>query len=346
MSMVSISDAERLRALKAPPHDEVVEAANCWCVQRGISAADFASLLGKGRSTLNIFLQGHWMAHPGIVNPELLTAQVWEYISANPAREPRCPSERLLDTQGAKLIRKRFESARRGASVLLYGPPAAEKSFVLEHLVAEREVAGHGDAIYLYCGPDTGPLAMLRMIARELALGARSNIRLSLTESILTELRNRKRRVAIVADEAQHATFDALETLRELQDRSGNNLKGIPGCGILMAGSHDLFEYLSGPARRSQLEQQNSRIDFSEQLTGMTREEVLEVAARELGNGRPAKLSEAQQETILKRCTVVDRYARDDNGQRFPRQYFSCRRLVKYLDRVLGETPSRRREVG
>lgn len=103
-----------------------------------------------------------------------------------------------------------------------------------------------------------------------------------------------------------------------------------------MAGSHDLYEYLSGPARSSKLEQTNSRIDFSEQLSGMTREEVLQVAARELGNGKPAHLSEERQETILKRCVQTDRYARNEAGQKFARPYYSCRRLVKYLDQVRG----------
>jgi DNA transposition AAA+ family ATPase len=337
MTRVPSCETSRLRALETPPYDDVIEATNRWIVQRGISAADFGQLIGKGRSTINIFLQGHWPTHSGVASPELLTAAVWEYISENQAREPRRPSDRLLDTQGAKLIRKRFESARRGASVLLYGPPAAEKSFVLEHLVAEREAAGHDDAIYIYCGASTGPFAMLRMISRELGLGTRSNIRLNLTESILAEFVRRKKRMVIVADEAQHANFDALETLRELHDRSGNNLQGVPGCGIIMAGSHDLYEYLSGPTRRSDLEQHNSRIDFSEQLTGMTRDEVLEISSRELGNGRSTRLTEAQQESILRRCTVVDRYARNEEGQKFARSYFSCRRLVKFLDQVRGD---------
>jgi type II secretory pathway predicted ATPase ExeA len=336
MTRVPSIEAERLRALETPPHNDVVEAANRWIVKRGTSAAGLGQLIGKGRSTMNFFLQGRWPMHHDIASPELLTAAVWEYISENPAREPRRPSDRLLDTQGAKLIRRRFESARRGASVLLYGPPAAEKSFVLEHLVAEREAAGHDDAIYIYCGANTGPLAMLRMISRELGLGTRSNVRLDITESILAELARRKKRVVIVADEAQHANYMALETLRELHDRSGNNLQGVPGCGIVMAGSHDLYEYLSGPARRSELEQHNSRIDFCEQLAGMTRDEVLEISARELGNGRPAKLDAEDREKILRRCTVVDRYARNEEGQKFARSYFSCRRLVKYLDQVRG----------
>jgi type II secretory pathway predicted ATPase ExeA len=345
MSTVGASEMARLRALKTPPYDEVVDAANRWMVQRGISAADFGREIDNSRSTMNIFLQGRWLTHNGIHSPELLTAKVWEHISENPAREPRRPSGRLLDTEGAKLIRRRFDSARRGSFVLLCGPSGAEKSFVLQHLVAEREVAGHDDAIYIYCGSRTGPLTMLRMIARELGLGIRSNICLSLREGILAELARRKKRVAIIADEAQHATFDGLESLREIHDLSGDNLQGVPGCGIVMAGSHDLYEYLSGPARRSQLEQNNSRIDFSEQLTGMTRDEVLKIAAHELGNGRPAKLNEEQQARILNRCVATDRYARNEVGEKFPRNYFSCRKLVKYLDQVRGEMPTRHREV-
>jgi DNA transposition AAA+ family ATPase len=336
MSTLGLSEMQRLRSLETPSYDVVVEAANRWMVQRGVSAADFGRLIDKGRSTMNIFLRGLWPTHGTIVNPEYLTAQVWEYISANPAREPRKPSDRLLDTQGAKLIRNRFDKARRGAVGLLYGPPSSEKSFVLEHLVAERESAGCNDAIYIYCDFETSPLAMLRMIARELALGERSNNKLALRDVILAELRRRKKRVAIVIDEAQNMEFGTFQTVKTLTDLSGNNLQGVPGCGVVMAGSHDLFEFLAGPTRAAKLEQNNSRIDFCDQLTGMTRDEVLEIAARELGNGKPAKLTEEKQETILKRCVVIDRHARNETGQKFARQYFSCRRLVKYLDQVRG----------
>lgn len=186
MSTVPASEMTRLRALNAPSYDDVVKMANRWMVQRGASAADFARLLGKARSTMNIFLSGRWLNHDGIVSPELLTAVVWEYITENPARAPRRPSDRLLDTQGVKLIRKRFNSALRGAAVLLYGAPATEKSFVLQHLVAEREEGSNDDAVYIYCGAPTGPLTMLRMVARELGLGLRSNNCQSLTERVFS----------------------------------------------------------------------------------------------------------------------------------------------------------------
>jgi len=68
-----------------------------------------------------------------------------------------------------------------------------------------------------------------------------------------------------------------------------------------------------------------SRISYRVQLSGMTRDEALTIAARAFGNGKPAKLTEAQQESCLKKCTVLDTFANP------PRTYYSSRRLLEFI---------------
>ena len=64
-------------------------------------------------------------------------------------------------------------------------------------------------------------------------------------KNIIDNFARREKPPAVVVDEAQHLTISALEAVRELYDRAG--------CGIVLAGSHDLFEkFLKS---RAQLEQ-------------------------------------------------------------------------------------------
>lgn len=299
---------------------------------------------------MNIWLQGRWPEHcqrgeNQVTHPQLLGAQVWEHMQKDPIEARRRPSERLLETQAAAKVRRYFSGARKkGEVIVLYGPPGSEKSFLLEQLVAEREAAGRDDAIYVTCSASLAPLALLQMLCQELGTPVRSNQRWPLTQSIVREIERRGRRLAIVVDEAQHLTLDALETLREIHDRTSRHLEGSSGVGIIVAGSHDLLARLKHPRMEPKLEQWWSRFDLHAQLTGMSEEEVLLISARELGNGRPAKLSDQQRDDILKACRRLDVYATDSSGKPAPREYFSCRRLAKFLDQMKERLAGRRKE--
>ncbi|MCL5743187.1 MAG: AAA family ATPase, partial [Acidobacteria bacterium] len=128
----------------------------------------------------------------------------------------------------------------------------------------------------------------------------------------------------VVMDEAQHLDVHCLEILRELHDRSG--------CGLVLAGSHNLFEnFLRG---RQQLEQWLSRIDHKDPLPGLLEDEVAQIATRELSNGQPANLSAKKLKEIVAACRVEDIFGRDAAGKRAAREYLSVRRLVKFLAQV------------
>ena len=340
MGRLHDTEVQRLLSLKTPAYAEVADAANRWIVRRAISAREFARLVDKGHSTMNIFLQGRWDQHMAgtkyaQVNPELLTARVWEFLQSHPLEPRRKPTDKLLPTRSAAEIRRLCQAGLfRGAFVILYGPPSAEKSFALENFAAEREAAGHDDVLYLYCSPRLKPLSLLAMLAREAGLGVRSVICWNLMAALVHEFQSRERLPLVIADEAQHMTLDTLETLREMRDRTARSLEGQPGCGLVMAGSHDLYRWFVDPRQMPRMGQLLSRITHKTQLEGMDEEEVLQIAARELGNGKPAKITAELRKKILDGCRDRDFYALDGENKPAPHDYYSPRKLSIYLDRV------------
>jgi transposase len=63
----------------------------------------------------------------------------------------------------------------------------------------------------------------------------------------------------------------------------------------------------------------------------MTKEEILTLAAKAFGNGKPAVLSEAQKNALLERCAVDDPYHLGPDGKPEARKYYSSRRLIEYV---------------
>ena len=348
MGRIHDSEVHRLLALQTPPYAVVMDAANRWLVRRGLSAREFARLLNKGHSTINLFLQGRWEQHMAgtkyaQVNPELLTARVWEYLQAHPLEAKRKPTDKLLPTRSAGEIRRLCQAGLfHGAFVILYGPPSAEKSFVLENFAAEREAAGYDDVFYIYCSPRLRPLSLLMMLAREAGLGVRSVICWNVMNALVNEYKSRPHLPLIIADEAQHMTLDTLETLRELRDRTARPLEGKPGCGIIMAGSHDFYRWFVDPRQLPRVGQLLSRITHKTQLAGMDEDEVLEIAARALGNGKPARLGGELRKKILDACRDRDFYALDGENKPAPHDYYSPRKLSTYLDRVKDKLAAKR----
>ena len=247
----------------------------------------------------------------------------------------------LLHTKTYRLLRDRLEDALDfGANAIVYGPPSSEKSFVLENLAAQFNAAGR-PVIYVYCGPRCTEIHLYRSIAEAAQVAVHGWQRWSCRYAVLNELRRREKLPAIVLDEAQHLDTDALEGVRQLHDLTRRDGRR-GGCGIILAGSHHLLREFLHPARRIRLEQVLSRFPFRVQLDGMTKQEIITLAARAFGNGKPAKLSDAQQKTLLERCTVEDPFFLDEKGKPTLRTYFSSRRLLEYIrqqKKCTGPTP-------
>lgn len=335
-------ETARLKAISIPKYADAVREVNRWMVRKSISAGDLADRTGLAKSTLNHWLQGRWYDfHPEVKHHELLTARIWEHVQSDPIPAPLPPPERLLATQNAAEIRRLFHAGlRQRACAILYGAPAAEKTFILKCLVAERQVAGHDDVIYIEASPALSPRALLQMLCAAAGTAVRSNEHWPLIKSLVADFRQRDRMPLIVVDEAQHLLrrpFDALETLRSLRNRTANDLaaerKESYGCGLLLAGSHDLYRRFERD--KLLLAQWIGRITHRKQLTGMGEEEVLQVAARELGNGRAARIGPELRKKILDASRDLDIFVIDEGGRPAPpREYFSPRKLATWIDRA------------
>jgi len=323
MSRTPAEEMRELEAIKTPDYVAVAAKASEWLARTGLAPQDLASRLGIGESTLRMFLSGQYGRLNGLCDNHYIAARGWPFITARWPKKETPETAQLLETKGYRTIRECLEEAvDEGAISILYGPPSSEKSFVLENLCAQFREAGRS-AIYVYCGARHTPTALLRDIARGAEVWLRTHNMRPYLEALRSEFVSRPTPPALVFDEAQHLSVDALEIIRELHDRTKR--PGRRGCGIVLAGSHNLHRDFERPERRSSLEQWLSRISYRIQLEGMGKDEVLTIAARAFGNGKPAKLSESQQEACLKRCTVVDAYANP------PRPYYSSRRLLEYI---------------
>jgi type II secretory pathway predicted ATPase ExeA len=235
----------------------------------------------------------------------------------------------VLQTKSYRLLRERLEDAvDEGVNAIVYGPPSSEKSFVLENLCQQFSAAGR-PAIYVYCGPRCTESFVYRSIAEAAGITTRSSLRWACRYAVLNDLQRRMKLPAIIFDEAQHLEVDALEGIRQIHDLTRRD--GRRGCGIILAGSHSLLREFLHPLRRARLEQMLSRFPYRIQLEGMSKQEVLTLAARAFGNGRPAKFSDAQAQALLTRCTVEDPFFIGADAKPQVRNYFSSRRLLEYI---------------
>jgi DNA transposition AAA+ family ATPase len=329
---MTVTNSERLRisVMQAAPDAETLRAeVRRYLSITGMSIPQFADELGRGQSTIGIWLTKSYR----VKNDDLLRRKIWDFLQRHQidsaAELHRSQSGHLYETQNWRIIRTYMMAAcERGEVCLLYGPPGTQKTFALSRLVADRNRERRNDAIYVYASQGMRSIALLKRIAQ--GLGVFSQVRAveALSAAIVRELLRRQKAPAIIVDEAQHLGVEPLEILRELHDRTG--------CGLVLAGSHRLFEnFLRG---RQHLEQWLSRIDHKDPLPGLLAGEIREIASREMGNGHPAELSSEQLKAIFDACAVDDVFSRGEDGRTAPRKYFSVRRLVKFLDQVKART--------
>lgn len=320
------NERNRLSQVNAPDSRTVRDALRKYLGVMDLTTGQFAERVRRGESTVNLFLQGRYRTEG--CGDSMIRKAIWDYLERYPISSDAdvLPgSGRLFRTTNFRIVSSYLASAcDEGAVCLLYGPPGTQKTFVLRHMIAERNRSKRNPALYVYAGVDMRLCALLKRIGR--AAGVFTNLASAerLLSNILAEFRSQTRPPALVVDEAQHLGIPSLEILRELHDRSG--------CGLVLAGSHNLYQnFLRG---RAQLEQWLSRIDYKEPLPGLLAEEVREISSRELGDGEPAKLSEVQLKKIVAACSVEDIFARGSDGKPRIAKYLSVRRLVKFIDQV------------
>jgi type II secretory pathway predicted ATPase ExeA len=339
------AEQKSLRSLEPPSHQECVTRAKDFCARTGLSATQFGELLRKeygrgGRRTIRtatlwlFYLRGERLAAVKAEELVYMDELVLDFCNRNtPKPKERGYAEPLLETDAYRQIRAAITAAiEEGTNALIYGPPSSEKSFISETVLAQRYQAGKRDAFYVYCDANIAPFPLLERIASEAEVWVR---RAWTREHYLSALIEAFGRMdsppALIFDEAQHLSVEALEIVRGLHDRTRR--RGRPGAGIILMGSHTLYRDFMHPSRRPRLEQWLQRLTTRVQLSGMTATEVLELAGRAWGNGKKAKFTADQEKKLLETCRVIDPYATDSSGKPLADvpTYYSSRKLLHFI---------------
>jgi DNA transposition AAA+ family ATPase len=302
---------------------EMVKRVDDYMARTGLSHPEFARRVGYSDVTLRMFLNGSY--HNCSRSADQLVKALTTFMDTHPVAVATRAVGDLYETANVRAIQETFEKLLpRPVAYMIYAPPGSQKSFVLEHQVAQlnaREVANAEGrrAFYVYARANIRPRDLMRRVA--LACGCRTSNDLDpMLANIRFEFRHH--RVLLVVDEAQHLSLDCFETLRELLDQP-------PYFSLLFAGSHDLkrkFDEFSAT-----LEQWNSRIIAKVRLPGLERKEARGIIEREIGEllNQRRTPREAQKliDELIKGATVRDAFEGN-------RTYINVRTLTNALDQI------------
>jgi DNA transposition AAA+ family ATPase len=122
------------RVLIEDPHINAVRAALQRYLDRtGLTREDFARRIGYSTTTLNFFMQGCYEG-----NPKHICAASKDFMGLHPIAPPNAVEGKLYETENVRAWRDVFsECLDRGRAAVVYGPPGIQKSYPVEHLIAE-----------------------------------------------------------------------------------------------------------------------------------------------------------------------------------------------------------------
>jgi type II secretory pathway predicted ATPase ExeA len=318
--------------LEANPEgrDEVRGRLLDYMERAGLAEGDFARRIGYSRETLRKFISDQYHVVAG--SSKNICRAINECIAAHPLAPSTQPFGEIYETANTRVMRQTFQCLLpRPSAYMLYGPPGSQKSFVLEHLVAEvnhQEMAKAkptSAAFYVYAMAQMTPSQLMKAVA--IACGTSSaGDRMRIARNLSHEFQSR--RVLLVIDEAQQLSMPCFETLRSVLDRP-------PNFSLLFAGSHDLkqlFDRFSAT-----LEQWNSRIIEKVKLPGVEEDEAEGIIRREIGEMLKGHTAEGARKTIrsLIRCATVK------DGFEKNRPYLNIRTLSNALLQLKLQSDSR-----
>lgn len=316
---ISYMERKKLLAAGLPETREVRLELQDYLARAGLVPADFAHRINYSKEAVCSFLSGNYQRISS--NDSVLRAAIRSFIACHPVAQPGKVSGTVYETENVRILRKYFrEALEHRRAYYVYGAPGTQKSFVLQHLVAElnrQEVGKDGAgrrAYYIYVRQGIRTLDLMKRIAE--TAGA---ITLGTVERILGNLRFDLggRQVLLVFDEAQHLSIECLETIRELFDRP-------PQCALLFAGSHELEEMFTRHAL--ELEQWRSRFHAGRPLPGISEEEAQWICREELG----PSCSAAIIRKLVKKARVVDlRHGAEHSYVSTRRLFWTLRELGK-----------------
>jgi DNA transposition AAA+ family ATPase len=292
---------------------EVIRRVKRYMAISGLNVLDLATRINYSRPTLTLFLNERYHHVSG--NDAGICGALVEYMDRNPVELPTQAQGTLYETQNVLLIRHCFIRAlHQRCAYYFRGAPGCQKTFVLEHLVAEvnREEAlkeaPERRAYLIRCRIGIKPCDLLKRIAMKVGALAAGN-----TDRIINNLRHEFRigKVLLIFDESQFLSIECLETLRELLD--------IGLVGLLFAGSHQLEDIFD----RLDMGQWRSRIRKGEGLPGLSLDEARNIVKTEL-----PKITQASMAAMIADSSDVDYY----RGEK--RKYVSARYLFWAIDEV------------
>ena len=294
---MALSKAQRreLLAESLPEANEVRLELQDYLGRTGMAPPDFAHRINYSRVAVYNFLSGRY--HRISSNDTLIRAAIRDFIAAHPIASPVVSTGKLYETQNVRLLRKYFaEALDHRRAYYLYGAPGTQKTYVLQHLIAElnrSEIAKNGEgrrAYYVYVRQGIHSLDLMKRVAE--SCGA---IGIGTVDRILRNLRFdlSQRKVLLVFDEAQHLSIECLETIRELLDQP-------PHCGLLFAGTHELEKIFTRQAL--ELEQWRSRFHAGQSLPGISEQEAAEIVHSELG----FRLSQPNVQKLIAKSRITD----------------------------------------
>jgi DNA transposition AAA+ family ATPase len=279
-----------------PDTGQVITLIREYCDRAGLTYIDFGRRIGYSANAIYVFTSGKYGSKGSggkKWDDTAIRSAAVEFMEANPVGAPRFIEGKLYETENTRLVRKYFYAALDNSCAYYFrGAPGCQKTFVLEHLIAElhRTEAsknGHGRRAYrVYCREGIRPGDLMKRVAVAVGSVGAGNI-----DRILSNLRFDfgRRKILICFDEAQHLSVACLETVRELLDEVR--------CGLLFAGSHQL----ESTFKRLDMEQWASRLIQGAELPGVSDHEAVSIVREELGD-----LSEKKISALVSGCRATD----------------------------------------
>jgi DNA transposition AAA+ family ATPase len=306
-------------AAEIPLYHQAIGLARDYMAKSQLTIEQLGWSIGYSGQTMNRFLTGQYHAGPFPRSTKNISAAISAFVQAHPVFEPQQQRAKLYRTENYEILLRWFEYCQqRGKMCCVYGPPGSQKTFAIEHIIAEKAsaelAAGNPQqrAFYIYCSQGVSAAELVLKMAEAASLPARGRIQRNMT---MLRFALRSRKALFVFDEAQHLSLQCLEVIRELNDLA-------PHFGVMLLGSHGLQRRFN--ERAAELEQWNSRIAQSIELPGISNETAERIVREELGT-----LADKSEKVhgLLEDCMVVDVYSRKRE-----KRYRSARKLFNSLE--------------
>jgi DNA transposition AAA+ family ATPase len=142
-----------------PPTEVVQERVRQYLALSQLSLSELAHRVHYGPNSLSIFMAGGYISQRVALTDVRIRRALADYMDANPLTADTTggvsPEDgQLYETANVQVLREWFTRCLNHREMaVVYGPPGAQKTFVLSHLIAQynlREIPknGHGTRAY------------------------------------------------------------------------------------------------------------------------------------------------------------------------------------------------------